>query len=171
MDKYIYSGTTAEPVPTNQQATKIDTEKDKTISRWGDNSVKITLVQLLDKFGQVATRFRSFDPMTIRIHYCALSRISAPVFGISIYTEDGKRLFGTNTERKDMEIGHVEGKGYIDLKIDRITMLSGKFLLTVAVHSHDGKPYDWIDRQYSFDILPNGRDAGIFEIPCRWITP
>ena len=171
LDKYVYSGTTAEPVPTNQQATKIDTEKDKTISRWGDNSVKITLVQLLDKFGQVATRFRSFDPMTIRIHYCALSRISAPVFGISIYTEDGKRLFGTNTERKDMEIGHVEGKGYIDLKIDRITMLSGKFLLTVAVHSHDGKPYDWIDRQYSFDILPNGRDAGIFEIPCRWITP
>ena len=95
--------------------------------------------------------------MTIRIQYYASSRVSDPVFGIALYSEDNHYLYGTNTELKEMTIGHVEGEGYIDLKIDRITMLSGKFFLTVAVHAHDGKPYDWIDKQYSFDVMPTGK--------------
>jgi len=168
LDKYVY-GTKEKSGSIENQTIKSVEEDQQLISMSGNNSIKITRVQFLDKFEREGTRFNSFDSMTIRIHYYAPSKVLDPVFGIALYTEDGQYLFGTNTELKEIIIDQVEGNSYVDLKIDRITMLSGKFLLTAAVHSHDGKPYDWIDKQHSFNILPTGWDEGIFEVPCRWI--
>lgn len=67
-----------------------------------------------------------------------------------------------------MTIEEITGDGHIDLIIDRIPMLSGRFLLTAAIHTHEGKAYDWRDKQFSFEIQPKGRDSGIFDVPCRW---
>jgi lipopolysaccharide transport system ATP-binding protein len=138
--------------------------------RWGDKKVSITGVKFLDKFGRENSIFSSFDPMTIRIFYNAPAMIRDPVFGIALYSEQDQHLYGTNTELKNITIDQIKGDGYIDLKIETIPMLSGRFMLTVAVHPHEGRAYDWIDKQYSFEVLPKGRDAGIFEIPCRWVT-
>ena len=41
-------------------------------------------------------------------------------------------------------------------------------LVYVAIDTHEVKAYGWRDEQFSFEIQPKGRDAGIFEIPCRW---
>ena len=106
--------------------------------------------------------------MTIRIFYNAHQKVPDPVFGIALYSENGENLFGTNTELKDISIDSLEGKGHIDLMIERIPMITGRFLLTVAVHTHDHKPYDWHDKQYSFDVIPTCRDSGLFEVPCNW---
>jgi lipopolysaccharide transport system ATP-binding protein len=138
--------------------------------RWGDKNVSITDVKFLDKFNRESGRFSSFDTMTIRIFYSAPAIIRDPVFGIALYSEQDQYLYGTNTELKNIVIDKIEGDGHIDLLIETIPMLSGRFLLTVAVHPHEGKAYDWIDKQYSFEVLPKGRDAGIFEVPCKWVT-
>ena len=136
--------------------------------RWGDGRVVIAEVELLDKFGARSVRFSSFDPMTVRIRYHAKERINDPIFGIALYDELGRHLYGTNTELKDHPIESVQGEGKVDLEVARIPILSGKFFLTVAAHTRDGKPYDWLDKQYSFEVVPAGRDAGIIEVPCRW---
>ncbi len=136
--------------------------------RWGDQTVEITNVEFYDKFGNKGSRFNSFDPMTIRIFYNAHKKVSDPVFGIALYSENGENLFGTNTELKNVELDTLEGKGHVDLMVERIPMITGRFLLTVAVHTHDQKPYDWHDKQYSFDVIPTCRDVGLFEVPCNW---
>lgn len=136
--------------------------------RWGDGRVLIAEVELLDKFGARSERFSSFDPMTVRIRYHAKERINDPIFGIALYDELGRHLYGTNTELKDHPIESVQGEGKVDLEVARIPILSGRFFLTVAAHTRDGKPYDWLDKQYSFEVVPAGRDAGIIEVPCRW---
>jgi lipopolysaccharide transport system ATP-binding protein len=137
--------------------------------RWGDKKAMITDVKFLDKFSKESSRFSSNDRMTIRIFYSAPTAVLDPVFGIALYSEQDQYLYGTNTELKNISIDQIEGDGYIDLKIETIPMLSGRFLLTVAVHPHEGKAYDWIDKQYSFEVLPKGRDAGIFDVPCKWV--
>jgi len=162
------SGAAGEEVGAAQpEAPPIEEEAAKP-RRWGDGRVVLTEVELLDKFGARGSRFNSFDPMTVRICYEARERVADPIFGIAIYDEEGRHLYGTNTELKDHPIESVEGEGKVDLKVSRIPMLSGKFFLTVAAHSRDGKPYDWLDKQYSFEVVPAGRDAGIIEVPCRW---
>jgi lipopolysaccharide transport system ATP-binding protein len=162
LDKYVYG--TKEESP-DQKETKTGEPK-----RWGDKKVSITGVKFLDKFGAESNRFSSFDPMTIRIYYSASAMVRDPVFGIALYSEQDQYLYGTNTEIKNITIDQIEGEGCIDLMIEKIPMLSGRFRLTVAVHTHEGRPYDWIDKQYSFEVLQKGRDAGIFEVPCKWVT-
>jgi len=161
-------GGEVETSPPEAQRDSPENEDEIRPRRWGDGRVVITDVELLDKFGARGSRFNSFDPMTVRIHYEAKERINDPIFGIAIYDEEERHLYGTNTELKDHPIESVEGSGHVDLLVSRIPMLSGKFLLTVAVQNRDCEPYDWIDRQYSFEVVPSGRDAGIVEVPCRW---
>jgi len=164
------SGATGEGVGAGQpQAPPIEEEAAAARPRrWGDGRVVIAEVELLDKFGARSERFSSFDPMTVRIRYHAKERINDPIFGIALYDELGRHLYGTNTELKDHPIESVQGEGKVDLEVARIPILSGKFFLTVAAHTRDGKPYDWLDKQYSFEVVPAGRDAGIIEVPCRW---
>lgn len=161
IDSYVYGRREEEPADAVVQSAEPET-------RWGDRKVEITGVKFLDKFGREGVRFNSFDPMTIRIFYDARERIPDPVFGIALYSEQGAHLYGTNTELKDVSIGYLEGKGHIDLQIEAVPMLTGRFLLTVAVHTHNQQPYDWHDREYAFDVIPTGRDAGIVDIPCIW---
>lgn len=171
IDRYVYGGGEEAPTsgsPNESDVVESDVKSEDKNSRWGDKTVEITNVEFYDKFGNRGSRFNSFDPMTIKIFYNAHKKVSDPVFGIALYSESGENLFGTNTELKNIEIDTLEGKGHIDLMVERIPMITGKFLLTVAVHTHDQKPYDWHDKQYSFDVIPTGRDAGLFEVPCNW---
>ena len=164
LDRYIYGG--EEKAPKSSRKSETGAEN---ANRWGDKKVIITDVEFLDKFGTQGKRFSSLDPMKIRIHYYAPLPVLDPVFGIALYSEQGHQLYGTNTDVKGIKVDDAKGEGYIDLEVERIPMLSGHFFLTVAVHNHAGKPYDWLDKQYSFEVLPKGRDAGIFDVPCRWI--
>lgn len=175
IDKYVYW--TPDKMTLDAENADIENDsglshEDKTVvhnTRRGDQKVEIKNVEFYDKFGNLSDRFNSFDAMTIRIHYCAYEKISDPVFGIALYSEKGENLFGTNTELKNVVINSIEGKGHIDLKIESISMLSGRFLLTVAIHSRTHHPYDWHDKQYHFDVISTTRDAGMFDVPCKWI--
>ncbi len=171
IDRYVYGGGEEASVSGSQSESEVHESEvkseDKT-SRWGDKTVEVTNVEFYDKFGNKGSRFNSFDPMTIRIFYNAHNKVSDPIFGIALYSENGENLFGTNTEIKNIEIDILEGKGHVDLIIERIPMITGRFLLTVAVHTHDQKPYDWHDKQYSFDVIPTCRDIGLFDVPCNW---
>ncbi len=171
LDKYIYSdeNSLGEQVGDQTSVAKHDSSIQAPEEIWNKKKVAITGVQFRDKNGVESTRFWSFDPMTIRIKYKAISRVNNPVFGIAFYSENGQYIYGTNTDIKNIKLEYIEGSGFIDLMIYKIPLLSGRFLLTVAVHSHDNRKYDWLDKYYSFDIMPKSADVGLFEIPCKWI--
>lgn len=179
IDRYVYGGGEEASISGSINESENESKKESgpteteemleaKIPRWGDRIVEITGVEFYDKFDNKGSRFNSFDPMTIRIFYHAHKKVSDPVFGIALYSENGENLFGTNTELKNFELDILEGKGHIDLMVERIPMITGRFLLTVAVHTRDQKPYDWHDKQYSFDVIPTCRDGGLFEVPCNW---
>ena len=165
IDRYVYGRVAEEPV---EAADPVEEAPPAEEAPPGNGKVKITGVKFLNKFGAESARFNAFDPMTIRIFYSARERIPDPVFGIALYSERGEHLYGTNTELKDVSIEYITGEGHIDLHIDRIPMLAGRFLLTVAAHTHSGERYNWQDKAYAFDVIPTGRDAGLFDIPCIW---
>lgn len=175
IDKYVYGEqdkNIQEPGDTaveNNPETQTEDTSVVNNSRWGDQKIEIEKVEFYDKFGNVSSRFNSFDTMTIRIFYHAHEKVLDPIFGIALYSEKGENLYGTNTELRNITIDSIEGKGHIDLKIESISMLSGRFLLTVAIHSRTHNPYDWHDKLYHFDVIPTSRDAGLFDVPCKWI--
>ncbi len=145
----------------------IKSEAEK-ISRWGNMLVEIKDVKFIDKFGNESQNFNSGDPITIRIFYNAKKEINDIVFGIAIYRDDGLHIFGTNTMLKGFEIGKIAGEGFIDLKIERLPLLRGKYLVTVAAHTRDHRPYDWRDKEFWFVVHPSVNDDGFVELLCNW---
>jgi lipopolysaccharide transport system ATP-binding protein len=171
LDKYIYGykKEVREIFQENKETPQENNLVAEKPNQWGDN-IAISYVELLDKYGAAGKRFASFDPMRIRIHYIVKSKVTDPIFWIALYSEQGLQLYGTTSDLKGIKIDEVENDGCIDLEIERLSMLYGRFFLTVGVYSREGKTYDWLDRKYSFDVLPNGRNWGLFEVPCRWIV-
>lgn len=136
-------------------------------SRIVDKLATISNVKFFDKFGKENSRFISGDPMKIRIYYVTKSIIKNPIFGIALYSDNDLLCYGTNTELKGITIDHIEGDGYIDVNIDKLPMLQGKFLLTVAIHSGNIH-HDWVDKQFGFDVMKIQREAGLFDISCKF---
>lgn len=149
----------------------LECSQDSGPRRWGNHKIAIKDVAFFNKFGSVSSRFNSFDPMKVRIYYEVNEAVSDPVFGIGLYTAEGLHLYGTNTALKDLKFDRIERDGYIDLEIDKIPMLAGKFLLSPAIQNRDYSiTYDWIDKYYSFEVISTGRDDGLFEVPCKWFV-
>ncbi|MDD2755304.1 MAG: ABC transporter ATP-binding protein [Methanothrix sp.] len=163
LDKYVYCRSESKDLSDDS------TMAPSSPKRWGNQKVTITDVEFLDKFGIKGLRFNSRDPMIVRIHYYAQEDVSDITFGIAIHTEDGRHIFGTNTKIKKTPLRVSVGGGHIDLRIDHIPMLSGKYLLSPAAQSLDYiTTYDWIDKQFSFEVIPTSDDAGMIAISCNW---
>jgi lipopolysaccharide transport system ATP-binding protein len=175
IDEYVYGvgpeAAVPESVPVVEGANAVEpsvVEDVEVTERWGNKRVEITDVKFIDKFGNERTTFMSGDLMKIRLLYYALELVKDPIFGVAIYDAAGLQCFGTNTEIKNTPVESLDGVGHIDLIIEKIPMIEGKFLVTVAVHSKDNIPYDWLDKKYSFNVARSGRDIGLFDIPCKW---
>jgi lipopolysaccharide transport system ATP-binding protein len=155
IDRYVYGGTE-----------KAKPEEKKT--RWGDKNVEISGVKFIDKFGNENTTFYSGDTVTIKINYDVNAEVDDLVIGIALYSNNDLLCFGTNTEIKGFKVDKTRGSREVNLKIYDLIMMEGKFHLTVAAHSTKHIPYDWLDKQFTFDVIKKGNNAGVFEIPCDW---
>ncbi len=167
IDRYVYGGAQKdEDEPTTVTIEEKKPEEKKT--RWGDKKVEITGVKFIDKFGNENTTFYSGDPVTIKINYDVNAAVDDLVVGIALYSNTDSMIFGTNTDIKEFETDKGKGSKEINLKILNLTMMEGRFHLTVAAHSKKNIPYDWLDKQFTFDVVKKGNNAGLFEIPCEW---
>jgi lipopolysaccharide transport system ATP-binding protein len=158
IDKYVYG------IDDKKNGVTNTSQKKKV-----DKLATISSVKFFDKFGKENSRFISGDSMKIRINYSTKSIIKNPIFGIAIYSESDILCYGTNTELKGKVIDHIEGNGHIDLHINKLPMLEGKFLLTVAIRG-ENTHHDWVDKKFGFEVLKvNLRDAGLFNISCEFV--
>lgn len=165
IDKYVY-GTNNHLEDEKIGTQKEDIEGKKT--RWGDKKVEIVNVKFIDKFNKENTKFNSGDNITIKIDYKVNMPIDDLVVGIAIYSENDILCYGTNTDIRKYVPNNSLGNNYIKLLVYNLIMMEGKYYLTVAVHSKEHKPYDWLDKQFSFNVIKKGNDTGMFNIPCEW---
>jgi len=160
IDKYVYG----------VGDTKISNTEGSNKSRWGNKKVEIIEVRFIDKFDEKNTFFYSGDPMTIQIRYTIHEAIVDLVFGIAIYSENGTLIYGSNTDIGGYIPDRTAGNNEIRLIIDKLVMIEGKFSLTIAAHNKENVPYDWLDKQFFFNVLKKGNNVGLIEIPCEWKT-
>jgi len=179
IDRYVYGGTEQAPekkitLPDEkvkpEEVKPVESEKkpDEKKTRWGDKKVEINGVKFIDKFGSENTTFYSGDPVTIKINYDVNAAVDDLVIGIALYADNDILCYGTNTDIKEFNVDRTIGNKEIRLRINNLTMMEGRFHLTVAAHSIKQIPYDWLDKQFSFNVMKKGNNAGLFELPCEW---
>jgi lipopolysaccharide transport system ATP-binding protein len=134
--------------------------------------VKITGVTFLDATGEPSHIFYTNQPLTIRLHFNAKTRVEDPVFGVALYTENGTHINGPNTRFSGLVIPAIEGTGYADYHIEQLPLMAGRYYVTVAVTGREfTNILDHQHRASSFVVQPTpqvAERAGLVLIPAEW---
>jgi ABC-type polysaccharide/polyol phosphate transport system ATPase subunit len=136
--------------------------------RWGSREAEITDVQLVGEDGHPAHVFQAGERVDIRIKIHAAQPLTDFVVGIGLFNIDGVCCFGTNTDQEQFEAERLEGEGEIAFRIDGLDLVAGTYKLDVALHRHDGYPYDYHRLLYSFRIKSRVQDVGVYRPRHTW---
>ncbi|WP_449417237.1 ABC transporter ATP-binding protein [Phormidium nigroviride] len=133
-------------------------------NRVGTGEVEITSVRLLP-----VAEIRSGDRLDVEIEYIALEPIPSPIFTVNISREDGKVCFDANTEKMQVNIPQIQGRGKIKLRIDRLDLGGGEYFVNVGVYKEKwGYPYDFHWQVYPLIVNAAIDYRTILWPPCRW---
>ncbi len=133
--------------------------------RWGTGEVKIESVTLHSNGTQTHV-VPSGEPFEIRLGYQSDDERDA-VFGITIYSDDGVTVYGTNT-KNDGEALRARREGRVSFRVDRLALLPGRYDLDVAVVSPEMHPYDYHSKRYTFRVTGDAGETGTARIDHRW---
>jgi ABC-2 type transport system ATP-binding protein len=108
------------------------------------------------------------EAMTIRVSYYASEPTDDLLFGIAIQDENGTDVYGTNTEVMGVKVPVADGDGEMALEFERVPLLDGTYLVTLAIQSSDeGTVHDWREQQYHFSVMNPERTAGLVSLPLK----
>jgi ABC-2 type transport system ATP-binding protein len=108
------------------------------------------------------------EPMSVRVAYHAAEPTGDLLFGIAIYDQQGNHIFGTNTKALNVQVPPADGDGEVTFEFDRVPLLDGTYLVSLAVQSSDeGTVYDWRDQLDQFAVMNPSRAAGLVSFPVE----
>lgn len=135
---------------------------------WGTRDVTIEGVDLFDAAGAPRTAYRWDEDVRVRVRYTTRGRIEDPVFGFGISNDDGVVLTGSNCQVEQTPIEAIEGSGAVELRIPRLDLARGTYLLSLSVHSSDHRiQYHRLDNCFPLKVEQDGGFAGHY-MPSAW---
>jgi lipopolysaccharide transport system ATP-binding protein len=137
----------------------------------GSGEIEVTGVEFIDGHGHAVQVGSSGEPLVIRIHYRAREPVKNPVFGLAVHHEAGAHISGPNTRFSGVDLGTLEGEGFVDYGFEHLPLMAGTYRLSAAIvdwnmlHVHDN-----VDQGYSLVVQPgsNPEQYGYVSLGGRW---
>lgn len=148
-------------------------------NRRGNGKIRYRRIEFLSPDGTAQKVVRAGEPVVLRFHYLATEPIYQPSFGFRMYSDMGTLVTETSTWHHSIGIPQVEpGEGYLDLEIECLNLMSGRYLLSLWLTDLTGAlVYDNLEHGISLEIekaniYQSGRDldnrCGLVFFPQRW---
>src|SRR5690242_11797048 len=154
------------------------TDLNQVASRRGSGEIRYTGIEFLGLDGQPKGLTRSGDPVVVRLYYNAQAVIPGASMGLRLNTELGTLIMDTSTWHHALDLPDLRsGPGYIELEIDALNLLPGRYTFSLGLTGHGGHLYDFVDNCARLDveasnIYGSGRAfdsrQGIVYFPQRW---
>lgn len=166
---------TAETKPDETQDEKTSdvkervSEEKKDEKRWGSGEVVMDRVIVLDEKGNKKNVFVNDEKIKIRINYITKEKLDDVVFGVAIYRSDQTYIYGTNTLIDYSRPSTMEGKGHVDLVIDRLPLNAGEYSIDLAFHKPDGFNYDFWREACRLEIQNKKNEVGVISLVHEWV--
>jgi len=150
------------------EPTRRETNDSDDSQSWGTREVAIESVQLVGPSG-ATDRFMSGDPFAVAIRLRSGNRVATPVVGIAVHSADGSLCYGTNTHLDELPIDVIDGTLTVRFGVNALALHEGRFFLTIAVHSADGRDvYHWLDRWLEFTVFQRTAGIGNVDLSGSW---
>ena len=139
------------------------------VEEHGTREVEIRQVRLLDAAGQEAATFFTGQPLIVEVRYQANRPVEKPVFGFNLKTGNGFYVFGSNTQIAKYPIASIAGDGLMRLTIDPLTLMAGRFFLSLSIHSWDhAVQYHRQEDLHPFIVKDASEHKGLFQLNTAW---
>jgi lipopolysaccharide transport system ATP-binding protein len=136
--------------------------------RWGNRMIEITRARLLDGEGNPFAYLSPGDPLRVQIEYQVNQPVDDVAFGILIYDPDGVCYYGTTTVTDEVDLPALGDKGEISVHFPQLPLLSGEYLMDVAVHTRADQPYDYHRGSLRFVVRSIHQETGFFRPEHKW---
>lgn len=143
-----------------------------TVGNWESKHARIVEVSFASKDGAKPSNiFETGDSLTMSIRYESDGAMSALACGLAVFRADnGAYLFGRDT--RELKASLAPGKGLVELVVPHLPLLSGRYLVTVALYDEARTEiYDIQDHNHWFSVLQNHElppAAGTVHVPSEW---
>jgi lipopolysaccharide transport system ATP-binding protein len=130
--------------------------------RHGDGSAEIVGAELADVSHNHIEICESGEPLTLRVVVRCKHDVDDPVIGFLIRNSHGIHSYGTNTKEQQLEFGAVRSGEVIEVNFAFACWLGvDQYTISLAVHSRDGKAYDWLDAALFLKVASTTLTEGI----------
>jgi ABC-2 type transport system ATP-binding protein len=100
------------------------------------------------------------DPLQVHVDFETQGWVDDVVFAFHVRDQDGRLIFGTNTELLGVDLGTLDGTGSVTFTVPSVPLLDGTYPFSIGVHTRDGGTvYDFTDAHF-FEVMNPGRSIG-----------
>jgi ABC-2 type transport system ATP-binding protein/lipopolysaccharide transport system ATP-binding protein len=102
-----------------------------------ESDIRIVAVKFYDRAQRETNVFDTGEPIQVEISYVVNRPVSAVIFRVQIYRDDGMFCYGTSTYRDGINIDRLERSGTIKFTIRNLPLLGGVYAVNTAVWAND----------------------------------
>jgi ABC-2 type transport system ATP-binding protein len=100
-----------------------------------------------------------WEPLTVRVAFEATEPVEGVVFALELFDQEGKLIFGSDTEILDRVFDAPVGAGRADLSFERVPLLDGAYSMKVEIKNRLGILYDSREQE-AFEVMNPDRSRG-----------
>ncbi|MFU0826451.1 MAG: ABC-2 type transport system ATP-binding protein [Lachnoclostridium sp.] len=143
-------------------------EIDYTANHFGLGYIVIENAYFKNMHGEKTNVLVAGEKVEIVIHYKVNKPLDEYVFGMGFYDLDGRCIIGSNTQLDRLCIKHTQMNGTVKFIIEELPLLTGKYILNVAIVDKNGTPMDFYRDYCHFDVISYDRSVGYVSIKHKW---
>ncbi|MEM9035719.1 MAG: ABC transporter ATP-binding protein [Actinomycetota bacterium] len=106
------------------------------------------------------------EPVKVHLDWSADEVVDDVAVSFMVFDEEGKTLYGANSDQLTQPVGPLSGGGRLTFTIDRLPLMRGVFTLSLGFHTHDGEVvHDFAEHR--LEVMSEGVEAGILDLRPR----
>lgn len=132
--------------------------------RWGDGRAKICHYEVLQNGAYTSGLVKRGDRLTIRMSVLFEQNIDELIYGITVKTEDGNAVYGTNSRLVGDLPSSQKGGDLVPIEFElTLNLLSGNYFISLGVaQDHEAKDNIAVDRRYDMIHIHVGATTDAF---------
>jgi ABC-2 type transport system ATP-binding protein len=132
----------------------------------GTKEIEIVSAELVGGDGASASVIRPGEELTIVVDLRSVTPVADPVLSFALHDQDNRFVFGSNTDEHGVVLSGVEGKRRVRFRLRNVPFVSGRYWVTLGVHSRDSsRVYHVQEQRYRFEVSLGEASAGQVFIP------
>jgi len=164
VDDYLQDVSGSAPASKTETPTAPKDEEE----RWGSGEVVLTKVALVDDKGRELVALGAGSAVSIEMDVQVRVTQDDFVFGVGIYHADGTCVYGTNTDLEGLMPERLDGNGRVRFVIPSLELVAGTYRIDAAVHTRNGRAFDYRRGVMRFVVGTRVHDIGIYRPRHQW---